>query len=898
MDLICSIYNRIQKTILDVERPLVQQKLEAVEGLLKKGREDLNWRSESIKSYIDECMEMVQEVDMILSTIKDNVRATDALLTNWENNLMFDRKDGKTYTFEELNDAFNQLIQQRHSEIQDAGKEIGKLLSSSNRILKVSKASASWRAYVDYFSEIVILGFSKAIMCVRDMIRDWLLKFIQIGTLMKRLDIGEGNYTKELEEDYDVYGAMGQVMEVSLQNETHCEEFKAQFSKYDYLYKLDLNATLQEFLKAEGTQIEGEDTYDDPPLAKFEAQIAKYKQVSAEIANLPGNQTIGWVKINAKPLRTALTTWASKWVYLFTHYLQDKVINSITGLYSFMEGSNGVLELKVLGESTGADADDAAEMVEQEEVSEEQKDTEAKEKHKALYDIMSCMRDIRKRETRTDVMFEPLKEAVALLQAYGINLGEAVLKQLEEGEFSWRALKKKMHNRRAQMAALQQTEAFEIRRKSDAFNERVESFRKYFQATAPFTAEGGELKSDLVKPAYVILNDFHHGKPATYPSLIDIVAESKQLQEELQYLKSLWDMVGTVMFTFNDWYKTPWDKIDVEFLVEETKKLSKDIKTLNKAVRMYEVYRLLEETLKALLTSLPLVNDLHHPAMRERHWKLLMQTTGKQFVMDDKFCLGDLLALELHNYVDACSEIVDRAQKELNIEKQIKKIEDTWAGLILAFGVYQDTDISAIQIDDAITEALENDNLQLQNMSAQKYVQTNPMFLDAVSKWQKNLGTVDSVLGTWQDVQRKWQALESIFIGSADIRVQLPEDSKRFDVVNLDFQACNLEGRQERLENMLSQLEMCEKALQDYLETKRIAFPRFYFVAPADLLDILSKGSNPQLILRHLPKNFDNVHNLTFKMDEMGQPTKAAIGMHSGEGEFVEFFGGECSCDG
>lgn len=75
--------------------------------------------------------------------------------------------------------------------------------------------------------------------------------------------------------------------------------------------------------------------------------------------------------------------------------------------------------------------------------------------------------------------------------------------------------------------------------------------------------------------------------------------------------------------------------------------------------------------------------------MRERHWKLLMQTTGKHFVMDDKFCLGDLLALELHNYVDACSEIVDRAQKELNIEKQLKKIEDTWAGLSLAFSTYQ-----------------------------------------------------------------------------------------------------------------------------------------------------------------------------------------------------------------
>ena len=84
---------------------------------------------------------------------------------------------------------------------------------------------------------------------------------------------------------------------------------------------------------------------------------------------------------------------------------------------------------------------------------------------------------------------------------------------------------------------------------------------------------------------------------------------------------------------------------------------------------------------------------------------------------------------------------------------------------------------------------------------------------------------------------------------------------------------------------------------QDYLETKRIAFPRFYFVAPADLLDILSKGSNPQLILRHLPKCFDNVHNLTFRKNDAGEPTKIAIGMHSGEGEYVEF-AGDCACDG
>jgi hypothetical protein len=39
------------------------------------------------------------------------------------------------------------------------------------------------------------------------------------------------------------------------------------------------------------------------------------------------------------------------------------------------------------------------------------------------------------------------------------------------------------------------------------------------------------------------------------------------------------------MYTLTDWYKTLWDKINVEGLVEETKKLAREVKTLNKAVR-------------------------------------------------------------------------------------------------------------------------------------------------------------------------------------------------------------------------------------------------------------------------------------------------------------------------
>jgi len=43
------------------------------------------------------------------------------------------------------------------------------------------------------------------------------------------------------------------------------------------------------------------------------------------------------------------------------------------------------------------------------------------------------------------------------------------------------------------------------------------------------------------------------------------------------------------------------------------------------------------------------------------------------------------------------------------------------------------------------------------------------------------------VITIWFEVQRTWSHLESIFIGSEDIRRQLPEDSERFDQIDSDF---------------------------------------------------------------------------------------------------------------
>ena len=97
------------------------------------------------------------------------------------------------------------------------------------------------------------------------------------------------------------------------------------------------------------------------------------------------------------------------------------------------------------------------------------------------------------------------------------------------------------------------------------------------------------------------------------------------------------------------------------------------------------------------------------------------------------------------------------------------------------------------------------------------------------------------VVGRWSEVQRTWAYLESIFMGSEDIRIQLPEDVQRFDNVDKEFKsmmvemaqtpnvvkATNVETLPDALQDLQNNLIKCEKALAEYLDTKRLAFPRF-----------------------------------------------------------------------
>ena len=49
--------------------------------------------------------------------------------------------------------------------------------------------------------------------------------------------------------------------------------------------------------------------------------------------------------------------------------------------------------------------------------------------------------------------------------------------------------------------------------------------------------------------------------------------------------------------------------------------------------------------------------------------------------MTDDCCLADLLGLNLHNFEDEVHNVVDKAVKEMAMEKMLRDLESTWTSM-------------------------------------------------------------------------------------------------------------------------------------------------------------------------------------------------------------------------
>ena len=134
-----------------------------------------------------------------------------------------------------------------------------------------------------------------------------------------------------------------------------------------------------------------------------------------------------------------------------------------------------------------------------------------------------------------------------------------------------------------------------------------------------------------------------------------------------------------------------------------------------------------------------------------------------------------------------------------------------------------------------------------------------------ITHWDDTLQKMHSLFDCHIDAQRQWIYLEGLF-GNDDLKSVIPAEVSRFQNANLKkIKKANLSNLCQSTLRIVETLEKIQKALGDYLEKQRAAFPRFYFIDEEDLLEIIGNVKDITRVEKHLSRMFAGIHALVLE---------------------------------
>jgi dynein heavy chain len=236
----------------------------------------------------------------------------------------------------------------------------------------------------------------------------------------------------------------------------------------------------------------------------------------------------------------------------------------------------------------------------------------------------------------------------------------------------------------------------------------------------------------------------------------------------------------------------------------------------------------------------------------------------------------------IFDFKEYIGEISGMATGEFTLEQQLEQIKAAWADLLLPIMNHRNQkDLWILgDLSDIIT-MVEDHSVTITTMMGSRFVHG---IKESVEDWERRIMLASDVIDEWYQVQRAWMYLENIF-SAEDIQQQLPQEAAKFKQVDKWWKDTFRKVRQTfklaidafRIPDLLSKLKWAndtldhvQKKLEAYLETKRAAFPRFYFLSNDELLSILSQTRNPEAVQEHLCKCFDAINRVEFSETEKG----------------------------
>ncbi|XP_076997717.1 dynein axonemal heavy chain 3 [Tamandua tetradactyla] len=435
--------------------------------------------------------------------------------------------------------------------------------------------------------------------------------------------------------------------------------------------------------------------------------------------------------------------------------------------------------------------------------------------------------------------------------------------------------------------------------KLEGYNKELESFRKREVMTPEEMKNNVEKLNELSKNLDQALVEFElinkeeellEKEKSTFPLLQSLLTNKVPYEQ-------LWATTYEFSTKSEEWMNGPLYLLNAEAIAEEIGTMWRTIYKLTKTLADVPAPRRLAENVKAKIEKfkqhIPILSISCNPGMKDRHWQQISEIVGYEIKPTETTCLLNMLEFGFGKFVDKLEPIGAAASKEYSLEKNLEKMRLDWVNMTFNFVKYRDTDTNILCAVDDIQLLLDDHVIKTQTMCVSPFVK--PIEAEC-RKWEEKLLRMQEILDAWLKCQATWLYLEPIF-SSEDIIAQMPEEGRKFAIVDGYWKsimsqavkdarvlmAADQPRMSEKLQEANLLLEDIQKGLNDYLEKKRLFFPRFFFLSNDELLEILSETKDPLRVQPHLKKCFEGIAKLEFTDD------LEIVGMISSEKETVPF---------
>eukprot|EP00658_Telonema_sp_P-2_P058033 TRINITY_DN4644_c0_g1_i2.p1 TRINITY_DN4644_c0_g1~~TRINITY_DN4644_c0_g1_i2.p1 ORF type:complete len:436 (-),score=125.98 TRINITY_DN4644_c0_g1_i2:97-1404(-) len=332
----------------------------------------------------------------------------------------------------------------------------------------------------------------------------------------------------------------------------------------------------------------------------------------------------------------------------------------------------------------------------------------------------------------------------------------------------------------------------------------------------------------------------------------------REVEKEFAPFNVLWRVTSDSR-ELDAWTDVAIDKVDpqqVQLLhgnwMKETNKLVKQLQ----GEMAFSVVKSVKDRLEAFKPILPLAQALAKPAVlnRRRHVARIAELAGenpKTFDLAGK-TLHELVKMGLLNHIAAIVELSKNADQEAKLEAQLSAMKEAWQKVHFSLLPYYDTFL--LQSTDGIMDMLDEHIMKTQTMVASPYAAA---IMNELKPWEDKLLRISATLNAWLVDQFGVHYLDPIFTHSKDIAKAMPEEARMFEGIRTAWVTlmasvakaphvavrCSDERLLPLFEDNNAKLDHILKELVKYLDTKRAAFPRFYFLSNEDLIEILSQSS-------------------------------------------------------